>query len=308
MGKKIRTEEVDHLFEAILCLKNKEECYTFFEDVCTINELLSLSQRFEVAKMLTDKRTYLDISEKTGASTATISRVNRSLNYGNDGYEMVFSRMREKETEKKKKQNNMRKKRSLPVFGITERLLLDLLCFCHVGVYFRRDILDRIFCFLIILKITGKHTDHIGFLLIHDNGRVVFYLNRVLVCRHISCHTGGFDSGRKSFEELVLCSLLLKNRQHFFRGLLIYQRLSVNLCKDPAAVGGACKITRSGILRQSFCSHFCGGKSIVTAELVDCFNSLFKVIVSQKKHKLLRTGGIVFGDHFCQKSGFSFVS
>ena len=95
MGKKIRTEEVDHLFEAILCLKDKEECYTFFED-----ELLSLSQRFEVAKMLTDKRTYLDISEKTGASTATISRVNRSLNYGNDGYEMVFSRMREKEAQK----------------------------------------------------------------------------------------------------------------------------------------------------------------------------------------------------------------
>ena len=73
MSKKIRTEAVDHLFEAILCLKDKEECYTFFEDVCTINELLSLSQRFEVAKMLTDKRTYLDISEKTGASTATIS-------------------------------------------------------------------------------------------------------------------------------------------------------------------------------------------------------------------------------------------
>lgn len=72
-----------------------------FEDVCTINELLSLSQRFEVAKMLTDKRTYLDISEKTGASTATISRVNRSLNYGNDGYEMVFSRLREKEAKKK---------------------------------------------------------------------------------------------------------------------------------------------------------------------------------------------------------------
>lgn len=96
MGKKIRTEAVDHLFEAILCLKDKEECYTFFEDVCTINELLSLSQRFEVAKMLMDKRTYLDISEKTGASTATISRVNRSLNYGNDGYEMVFARMSEK--------------------------------------------------------------------------------------------------------------------------------------------------------------------------------------------------------------------
>ena len=89
MSKKIRTEAVDQLFEAILCLKDKEECYTFFEDVCTINELLSLSQRFEVAKMLMDK---------TGASTATISRVNRSLNYGNDGYEMVFSRMAEKET------------------------------------------------------------------------------------------------------------------------------------------------------------------------------------------------------------------
>ena len=101
MSKKIRTEAVDYLFEAVLSLKNKEECYTFFEDVCTINELLSLSQRFEVAKMLTDKRTYLDISEKTGASTATISRVNRSLNYGNDGYEMVFARMKEKEAEGK---------------------------------------------------------------------------------------------------------------------------------------------------------------------------------------------------------------
>ena len=86
MSKNIRTEAVDHLFEAILCLKDKEECYTFFEDVCTINELLSLSQRFEVAK----------ISEKTGASTATIGRVNRSLNYGNDGYDMVFKRMEEK--------------------------------------------------------------------------------------------------------------------------------------------------------------------------------------------------------------------
>ena len=93
MGKKIRTEAVDHLFEAILHLKDKEECYTFFEDVCTINEILSLSQRFEVAKMLVEKKTYLDISDKTGASTATISRVNRSLNYGCDGYRMVFERM-----------------------------------------------------------------------------------------------------------------------------------------------------------------------------------------------------------------------
>lgn len=96
MSKKIHTEAVDELFEAILCLKNKEECYLFFEDVCTVNELLSLSQRFEVAHMLKEKKTYLEIAEKTGASTATISRVNRSLNYGNDGYEMVFGRMREK--------------------------------------------------------------------------------------------------------------------------------------------------------------------------------------------------------------------
>lgn len=97
MSKKIRTEAVDHLFEAILCLKDKEECYTFFEDVCTINEILSLSQRFEVAHMLRQQKTYLDIAEKTGASTATISRVNRSLNYGNDGYDMVFARMQGKE-------------------------------------------------------------------------------------------------------------------------------------------------------------------------------------------------------------------
>ena len=97
MSKKIHTEAVDSLFEAILSLKNKEECYTFFEDVCTINELLSLSQRFEVAKMLRQKKTYLEISEKTGASTATISRVNRALTYGNDGYEMVFQRMEGKE-------------------------------------------------------------------------------------------------------------------------------------------------------------------------------------------------------------------
>ena len=96
MNKKIRTEEVDHLFDGILCLKTKEECYHFFEDLCTVNELLSLSQRFEVASMLRDHCTYLEIAEKTGASTATISRVNRSLNYGDDVYEMIFERMGEK--------------------------------------------------------------------------------------------------------------------------------------------------------------------------------------------------------------------
>lgn len=93
MNKKIKTEAADHLFEAILTLDNAEECYSFFEDVCTVNELLSLSQRYEVARMLRQKKTYLEIAEKTGASTATISRVNRSLNYGNDGYDMVFARL-----------------------------------------------------------------------------------------------------------------------------------------------------------------------------------------------------------------------
>lgn len=95
MSKNIRTTAVDHLFEAILSLKSAEECYTFFEDICTVNELLSLSQRFEVARMLRNHNTYLEIAEKTGASTATISRVNRSLNYGNDGYDMVFARMKD---------------------------------------------------------------------------------------------------------------------------------------------------------------------------------------------------------------------
>ena len=93
MNKKLRTEAVDFLFDAVLSLKDREECYPFFEDVCTINEILSLSQRFEVAKMLREQKTYLEIAEKTGASTATISRVNRSLNYGNDGYDMVFQRL-----------------------------------------------------------------------------------------------------------------------------------------------------------------------------------------------------------------------
>ena len=99
MRKNVHTEAVNHLFDAILSLENKEECYRFFEDVCTVNELLSLSQRYEVARMLRAQKTYLDIAEKTGASTATISRVNRSLNYGNDGYDMVFARMKGQEGE-----------------------------------------------------------------------------------------------------------------------------------------------------------------------------------------------------------------
>ena len=93
MNKKLQSDAADRLFEAVLCLKTKEECYDFFEDLCTVNELLSLSQRFEVASMLKEKRTYLEIAEKTGASTATISRVNRALNYGNDGYQLIFERL-----------------------------------------------------------------------------------------------------------------------------------------------------------------------------------------------------------------------
>lgn len=96
MNLKLRNDAVDYLFEAILSLENKEECYAFFEDLCTVNELLSLSQRFEVASMLESSHTYMEIAEKTGASTATISRVNRSLNYGNDGYDLVFSRIDKK--------------------------------------------------------------------------------------------------------------------------------------------------------------------------------------------------------------------
>ena len=94
MGKTVHTEAVKDLFEAILTLKTEEECFDFFENVCTVNELLSIAQRFAVAKMLKEENTYLEVAEKTGASTATISRVNRSLNYGKDGYELVFSRMK----------------------------------------------------------------------------------------------------------------------------------------------------------------------------------------------------------------------
>ena len=111
MNKKIRTEAVESLFEAILTLENKEECFSFFEDLCTVKELLSLSQRFEVDTMLRKHDTYLKIAEKTGASTATISRVNRSLNYGDDGYAIVFSRMESmKEFLEKEKMSEPKKK------------------------------------------------------------------------------------------------------------------------------------------------------------------------------------------------------
>ena len=95
MGKEIRTKAVKKMFQAVLTLENEEECFAFFEDVCTVNELLTLAQRFEVAKMLTEGHTYIEVAEETGASTATISRVNRSLNYGGgEGYDIVFGRMK----------------------------------------------------------------------------------------------------------------------------------------------------------------------------------------------------------------------
>lgn len=100
MNNKIKDESTDLLFKAILNLKNEEECYSFFEDLCTVPELKAMSQRIVVAKMLTDKNVYSDIVAKTGASTATISRVNRSLIYGCDGYEMVFNRIYNKDEDK----------------------------------------------------------------------------------------------------------------------------------------------------------------------------------------------------------------
>ena len=102
MGKNVHTPEVEKLLKGILCLNTVEECYSFFEDLCTINELLSMAQRYEVAKMLREGETYLNIAKATGASTATISRVNRSLNYGADGYDMVFSRLGLEDNMKKK--------------------------------------------------------------------------------------------------------------------------------------------------------------------------------------------------------------
>ncbi len=93
LNSKIRDENTDKLFEAILLLKNVDECYSFFEDLCTISEIKALAQRLEVAKMLKNGITYTEIAEKTGASTATISRVNRCLNYGADGYSMIIERL-----------------------------------------------------------------------------------------------------------------------------------------------------------------------------------------------------------------------
>ena len=99
MNNKLKDEHMDALFKAVLTLENTDACYKFFEDLCTVLELKAMSQRMQVATMLVQKRVYSDIVAETGASTATISRVNRTLNYGSDGYALVFDRLKE-ESEK----------------------------------------------------------------------------------------------------------------------------------------------------------------------------------------------------------------
>lgn len=92
---KLKSKDLDFLFEAILKLEDINECYNFFEDICTISELKALAQRLHVARMLRDKKTYTEIAEETNASTATISRVNRCLNYGADGYNAILDKLGE---------------------------------------------------------------------------------------------------------------------------------------------------------------------------------------------------------------------
>lgn len=98
---KIKSQELDEFFEAILMLKTLDDCYKFFEDICTVRELNSISQRLEVAKLLKIRKTYNEIEKDTGASTATISRVNRSLHYGADGYNLVLDALIAKSLKKK---------------------------------------------------------------------------------------------------------------------------------------------------------------------------------------------------------------
>ena len=90
---KVKRADIDELFEAILLLKDEEDCYRFFEDICTINEIHAIAQRLQVAKLLSEKKTYTEIEDLTNASTATISRINKCLVYGADGYQRILKRM-----------------------------------------------------------------------------------------------------------------------------------------------------------------------------------------------------------------------
>lgn len=97
---KLKDELTSQLCDAVLCLKSREECYQFFEDICTISEIKALAQRLEVARMLEGRHTYDDVVARTGASTATISRVKRCLHYGADGYKIVLQRLEQQAAEK----------------------------------------------------------------------------------------------------------------------------------------------------------------------------------------------------------------
>ena len=94
---KLHTQAVEELFEGILTLRDKDECFRFFEDVCTVKEILEIAQRFQTAKMLSEGANYAEINRATGCSTATISRVRRCLEYGNGGYAMILERLSKKE-------------------------------------------------------------------------------------------------------------------------------------------------------------------------------------------------------------------
>ena len=98
MNRKLKDEDMDILFRGILKLQTVEDCYDFFEDLCTIAELRAMVHRFQVARMLDEGRIYSDIVQETGASTATISRVNKCLVYGSDGYRKMLDRLKEDET------------------------------------------------------------------------------------------------------------------------------------------------------------------------------------------------------------------
>lgn len=94
---KFRTKETDELFRAMMTLDGIDEYYAFFEDICTVNEIISLSQRLQVARLLSEKKNYQEISKQTGASTATIGRVSKCLSYGSDGYKIVLERLGKKD-------------------------------------------------------------------------------------------------------------------------------------------------------------------------------------------------------------------
>lgn len=94
---KFKSPDLDELFDAILTLEDREDCYRFFEDICTVNEIHSIAQRLQVAKLLYNKKTYNEIENITRASTATISRINKCIVYGADGYKRVLERLENKE-------------------------------------------------------------------------------------------------------------------------------------------------------------------------------------------------------------------